>query len=84
MSTSSAKVMIKVKPSRERKPTAPRTCCSTHTDMCKFGRDHRWSTGWIGGPKSGVGFGEEGWHDSALCINCYGVCVADLEPGQRA
>lgn len=75
---------IPIKRSRVRKPVAPRTCCETHTDTCKFGRDHVWSMGWIGGPKSGLGFGEPGWHDSAICSNCLGICVAELEPGQRA
>lgn len=28
---------IRVKRSRVRKPTAPRTCCATHTDTCRFG-----------------------------------------------
>lgn len=75
---------IPVKRSRTRKPTAPRTCCDTHTDTCRFGRDHLWSIGWIGGPKSGVGIGEPGWHDSAICSTCHGICTAELEEGQRA
>lgn len=75
---------IKIKPSRDRKPVAPRTCCETHTDKCKFGRDHRWSIGWIGGPKSGLGIGDEGWHDSSVCSTCLGICVADMEEGGRA
>jgi len=74
---------IPVKRTRVRKPVAPRTCCATHTDTCRFGRDHVWSLGWIGGPKSGIGVGEEGWHDSAICSTCLGVCVADLEAGQE-
>lgn len=76
--------VIRIKPSRNRKPTAPRTCCETHTDTCQFGRDHRWGMGWIGGPLSGLGVGEEGWHDSMICATCKGICVADLEEGQRA
>jgi hypothetical protein len=64
--------------------TKPRTCCETHRDTCKFGRDHRWSIGWFGGAKSGLAFGEDGWHDSMICSDCLGVCVADLEDGQRA
>lgn len=74
---------IRVKRTRTRRPTAPRTCCPTHTDTCKFGRDHRWSIGWIGGPKSGLGIGDEGWHDSTICGECKGICTADLEEGQR-
>lgn len=79
-----ATMVIRITPSRTRKPVAERTCCPTHTDTCQFGREHRWSMGWIGGPKSGVGIGEPGWHDSMLCIVCTGVCVADMEDGGRA
>lgn len=75
---------IKIKPSRTRKPVAPRTCCPTHTDTCRFGRDHLWSFPWIGGPKSGLGIGTEGWHDSSICHGCMGICVADMEEGGRA
>lgn len=63
--------------------TALRTCCETHTDTCRFGREHKWSIGWIGGPKSGVGIGEPGWHDSMICSICLGVCTDDLEEGER-
>lgn len=79
-----ATTMIRVKPSRNRKPVAPRTCCPTHTDACQFGREHRWSMGWIGGPKSGLGIGEPGWHDSTICVTCKGICVGDMEEGGRA
>ena len=75
---------IRIKRTRNRKPVAPRTCCETHTDTCRFGREHQWGIGWIGGPKSGLGIGEEGWHDSAICAVCHGICTADLEKGQRA
>lgn len=41
------------------------------------------SRAWIGGPKSGLGIGEPGWHDSAICASCHGICTAELEEGQR-
>lgn len=74
---------ITIKRSRNRKPTAPRTCCKTHTDTCRFGKEHAWGIGWVGGPLSGVGVGEEGWHDSMLCVTCKGICTADMEDGGR-
>ena len=70
-------------PQRPRKPTQPRTCCPTHRDTCNFGREHRWGIGWIGGTRSGLGVGEEGWHDSAICSACLSICTADMEPGGR-
>jgi len=76
--------IIRVKRTIIRKPTAPRTCCPTHTDTCRFGKEHRWAAGWIGGPLSGVGIGEPGWHDSSLCVTCNGICTGDLEEGGRA
>jgi len=51
---------------------------------CRFGRQHSWSLGWFGGPKSGAGIGTEGWHDSMMCVDCNGICVAGLEEGERA
>lgn len=75
---------IRIQRSRTRKPTAPRTCCPTHADACKFGRDHVWSIGWIGGPLSGLGVGEPGWHDSMICTTCMGICTADMDEGGRA
>lgn len=77
-------VSISTTHTRIRKPVAARTCCETHTDTCRFGRDHLWCIGWIGGPRSGLGVGAPGWHDSAICSNCLGICTADLEEGQRA
>ena len=76
-------MQIKIKRSRVRKPTAPRTCCPTHTDTCKFGRQHGWSMGWIGGPYSINPNSEPGWHDSMHCSDCGGFCMAELEEGQR-
>lgn len=75
--------VIRVKPTRVRKPAAPRTCCPSHTDTCKFGRDHQWASPWLGGPLSGLGVGEPGWHDSEICAGCLGVCTADMEEGGR-
>lgn len=56
-----------------------RTCCQTHADTCRFGRDHRWGIGWHGGSLSGVGVGAPGWHTCALCIDCKGICYVDNE-----
>lgn len=75
---------IPITRTRVRKPTPKRTCCPTHAENCKFGRDHVWGVGWIGGPKSGLGIGEPGWHDSMVCSTCLGICIADMEPGQIA
>ena len=62
--------VIRVTADRTRKATAPRTCCETHTDTCKFGRQHTWSVGW---------YDEAGeWQESAKCFECDGVCVGDL------
>ena len=62
--------MIRIKPTRTRKQLAPRTCCPTHTDTCRFGRWHTWSEGWYS--ETGV------WQESSKCFNCDGVCDGEL------
>jgi len=51
--------------------TKPRTCCPTHKDTCRFGRDHLWAGPFLleGG----------GWShpDMLKCGYCDEVCSAE-------
>lgn len=71
--------VIKVKRPRTRRPTAPRTCCPTHTDLCRFGRDHVWAGPFLldeGRPVDGRVWS----HDTDVrCGTCGGVCTAERE-----
>lgn len=69
--------VIKVKPSRVRKPPKPRTCCPTHNDTCRFGRDHVWA-----GPyyqPNGTRWST--WRDdgSVICAECGAICEAEVQ-----
>jgi len=71
--------IIRVKRERTRKPAAPRTCCPTHTDTCKFGRQHVWCGPYLldaGKPVNG-----EVWShpNSVKCAYCNGTCDAEVE-----
>ena len=55
----------------------PRTCCETHPDRCRFGRDHIWAGPFLldkGKPVNG-----EIWShpNDFKCAGCGGICTAD-------
>lgn len=59
------------------KATTDRTCCSTHSDLCRFGREHRWA-----GPfllDEGRQVNGEIWShpDDIQCAVCGGVCTGN-------
>ena len=74
---------ISIKPSRDRKPTAPRTCCPTHTDTCRFGRPHQWAGPFLldgGRPVNGHIWSHP---EDVHCVPCGGTCTGDRTDPQR-
>lgn len=71
--------LIRIKPTRTRKTTAPRTCCPSHTDRCRFGDEHVWAGPFLldgGRPVDGRVWS----HDNDVrCAKCGGVCTAERE-----
>lgn len=60
----------------------PRTCCPTHADACRFGRDHTWAGPYLldaGRPVNGAVWSHAG---DVLCSTCGGQCVADRVTGE--
>ncbi len=51
--------------------TKPRTCCTTHNDTCRFGRDHAFAGPFL------LGKGEWSHEDDVKCGICDGVCYGD-------
>lgn len=65
-----ASQVVRIHAERPRKPVAPRTCCPEHTDTCRFGSKHLWTSPWVD---------EHGtWHGTDKCFGCQGVCSAEL------
>jgi len=70
---------IRIKPRRTRKAPAPRTCCPSHTDRCRFGRDHIWAGPFLldgGKPAEGHIWSHDG---DVRCDACGRVCTAERE-----
>jgi hypothetical protein len=70
--------IIRVKPTRNRKPVEPRTCCPTHANNCHFGRGHLWAGPYLldaGKPVDGKVWSEP---DSVKCANCGAICDAEV------
>lgn len=70
--------VIRIKPVRNRKPVEPRTCCPTHANNCRFGKDHRWAGPYL--LDGGKLVNGEKWSrpDSLKCSTCEGICDADI------
>lgn len=71
------------RPPLARPGSLPRTCCPTHADRCRFGREHVWA-----GPFLLDGGRELDGHkwshaDDVHCTGCGGVCIGDRS-GQDA
>jgi hypothetical protein len=63
--------VIRFKATRIRKDPAPRTCCPSHNDRCRFGRPHIWSAPFY--DATGV------WRDDgAYLCDCGAICEADV------
>lgn len=58
---------------------APRTCCATHADRCRFGRPHTWAGPFLlaaGRPVDGRVWSHP---DDVACATCGGTCTADRD-----
>lgn len=66
----------------ERRPVSatPRTCCPTHTDRCRFGREHLWAGPFLLDQGRRVDGKVWSHPDDVKCAVCGGECVADRTP----
>lgn len=70
--------IIRIKPARTRKAVEPRTCCPTHSNNCRFGKQHIWAGPYLldaGRPVDGKVWSDP---DSVKCSNCEGTCDAEV------
>lgn len=71
--------VIRIKPAKVRKAPAPKTCCTTHNDKCRFGRQHVYAGPFLldsGRPVDG-----EIWSAPGVvhCQGCGGTCYGDAD-----
>lgn len=57
--------------------TKPRTCCTTHADNCKFGRDHSFSGPFLLNEGYMVDGKQWSHEDDMKCTTCGGICYGD-------